>query len=74
MTVDEKALEAAIPIGSNIADAHLVRAIIAAYEAAKGAKVVCEHDWRIWPETDGQEQKCMRCGAYRKTPKAHKDA
>jgi hypothetical protein len=62
MTVDEKALQAAIPIGSNIADAHLVRAIIAAYEAAKGAKVVCEHDWRIWPETDGQEQK------------AHKDA
>jgi hypothetical protein len=36
MTVDEKALEAAIPVGSNIADAHLVRAIIEAYEAAKG--------------------------------------
>jgi hypothetical protein len=35
MTVDEKALEAAIPIGSNIADAHLVRAIIIAYEDAK---------------------------------------
>ena len=34
--VDEKALEAAIPVGSNFANAHLVRAIIAAYEAAKG--------------------------------------
>jgi hypothetical protein len=36
MPVDEKALQAAIPVGSNFADAHLVRAIIAAYEAAKG--------------------------------------
>jgi len=36
MTVDEKALQAAIPVGSNIADAHLVRAIIEAYESAKG--------------------------------------
>jgi hypothetical protein len=36
MTVDEKALQAAIPVGSNFADPHLVRAIIAAYEAAKG--------------------------------------
>lgn len=29
-----------------------------------------EHDWQIWPETDGQEQRCMKCGQYRKTPKA----
>ena len=36
MTVDDKALQAAIPVGSNIADAHLVRAIIEVYEAAKG--------------------------------------
>lgn len=28
----------------------------------------CDHDWQIWPETDGQEQKCMKCGAYRRTP------
>lgn len=27
----------------------------------------CDHDWQIWPETDGQEQRCMKCGKYRKT-------
>jgi hypothetical protein len=39
MAVDEAALLAAIPVGSNFADAHLVRAIIEAYEAAKPAPV-----------------------------------
>lgn len=28
----------------------------------------CEHDWKIWPETDGQIQRCMKCKAYRDTP------
>lgn len=28
----------------------------------------CEHDWHIWPETDGQEQRCLKCKAYRRTP------
>ena len=28
----------------------------------------CEHDWKIWPETNGQSQRCMKCGAYRDTP------
>jgi hypothetical protein len=28
----------------------------------------CQHDWKIWPETDGQEQRCMKCGEYRRTP------
>jgi hypothetical protein len=28
----------------------------------------CEHDWKIWPETDGQDQRCMKCGEYRRTP------
>jgi len=27
-----------------------------------------EHDWQIWPETDGQEKRCSLCGGYRKTP------
>jgi hypothetical protein len=27
----------------------------------------CNHHWQIWPETDGQEQRCMKCGQYRKT-------
>lgn len=27
------------------------------------------HEWVIWPETDGLEQKCMKCGSYRSTPK-----
>lgn len=30
--------------------------------------IACEHDWQIWPETDGLEQRCSRCGAYRPTP------
>lgn len=30
-----------------------------------------KHDWVIWPETDGQEQKCLGCGGYRKTPPAN---
>jgi hypothetical protein len=29
----------------------------------------CEHDWKIWPETDGQNQRCMKCGQYRDTPR-----
>ena len=28
----------------------------------------CEHDWKIWPETNGQSQRCMKCGVYRDTP------
>ena len=28
----------------------------------------CQHDWHIWPETDGLEQKCSKCGKYRNTP------
>jgi hypothetical protein len=32
----------------------------------------CEHEWRIWPETDGQEQRCVKCGIYRRTPEADK--
>jgi len=28
----------------------------------------CPHDWKIWPETDGQNQRCMMCGIYRETP------
>jgi len=28
----------------------------------------CDHDWKIWPETDGHSQRCMKCGAYRDTP------
>lgn len=28
----------------------------------------CDHDWMVWPETDGQSQRCMKCGAYRNTP------
>lgn len=35
--IDEKAFQAAIPVGSNIANEYLVRAIIEAYEAAKPA-------------------------------------
>lgn len=31
-------------------------------------KEACEHDWKIWPETDGQSQRCMKCGDYRNTP------
>lgn len=31
--------------------------------------IPCDHDWKVWPETDGQEQRCMVCNAYRKTPK-----
>lgn len=27
----------------------------------------CSHDWRIWPETDGQEQRCSKCHTYRQT-------
>lgn len=27
-----------------------------------------EHDWHIWPETDGMEQRCSECGIFRKTP------
>lgn len=30
------------------------------------------HAWVIWPETDGQEQKCLGCGDYRKTPEEDK--
>ena len=28
----------------------------------------CEHDWKIWPETDGKSQRCTKCGSYRDTP------
>lgn len=28
----------------------------------------CKHKWVIWPETDGQEERCLNCGAYRATP------
>lgn len=35
--IDEQALQAAIPVGSNLANADLVRAIIEAYEAARSA-------------------------------------
>ena len=28
----------------------------------------CSHDWVIWPETDGQKQRCMKCGHFRATP------
>jgi hypothetical protein len=34
----------------------------------------CSHDWRIWPETDGQEQRCSKCCAYRRTPREVLDA
>jgi Lar family restriction alleviation protein len=27
----------------------------------------CDHDWQIWPETDGQVQHCLKCRANRKT-------
>lgn len=33
------------------------------------ANAPCKHNWQIWPETDGQEQRCMKCGEYRKTPR-----
>lgn len=26
------------------------------------------HEWAIWPETDGLEQRCRTCGEYRRTP------
>jgi hypothetical protein len=29
----------------------------------------CQHDWKVWPETDGQSQRCMKCGEFRDTPK-----
>lgn len=32
----------------------------------------CAHEWAIWPETDGLEQRCRKCGAYRPTPEADK--
>lgn len=28
----------------------------------------CENKWVIWPETDGLEQRCECCGAFRTTP------
>lgn len=34
----------------------------------------CCHDWRIWPETDGYEQRCSKCNAYRNTPQEVRDA
>lgn len=34
----------------------------------------CNHDWRIWPETDGYEQRCSKCKAYRNTPQEVRDA
>jgi len=34
----------------------------------------CDHDWKIWPETDGKEQRCMKCGAYRATPRCSPDS
>lgn len=33
----------------------------------------CAHDWKVWPETDGLEQRCMKCGAYRRTPSCVSD-
>ena len=47
--IDERALQAAIPVGSNMANAELVRAIIKAYEAARSAEPVA---WR-WRPKDG---------------------
>lgn len=32
----------------------------------------CKHDWHIWPETDGLEQRCSKCGEYRRTPEEDK--
>ena len=32
----------------------------------------CVHDWAIWPETDGMEQRCRKCGELRVTPEADK--
>jgi len=28
----------------------------------------CKHRWAIWPETDGLQEKCLSCGAFRATP------
>jgi hypothetical protein len=28
----------------------------------------CTHDWHIWPETDGLEQRCAVCFDFRETP------
>jgi hypothetical protein len=28
----------------------------------------CSHDWQTWPETNGQEQRCMLCGMHRESP------
>lgn len=30
--------------------------------------LTCPHDWQIWPETDGQGQRCKKCGQFRRTP------
>lgn len=30
--------------------------------------MTCNHEWIIWPETDGGQQKCGRCGSFRATP------
>lgn len=37
-------------------------------KASHQEQATCIHDWHIWPETDGQEQRCAKCGAYRQTP------
>ena len=37
-------------------------------EAMSSADRQCDHDWKIWPETNGQSQRCMKCGNYRDTP------
>lgn len=31
-----------------------------------------DHDWHIWPETDGQSQRCAICKVFRDTPEADK--
>lgn len=30
--------------------------------------IACVHDWAIWPETDGTEQRCRICKEFRRTP------
>ena len=38
---------------------------IAAWNKRTPAKP-CEHNWQVWPETDGQEERCLNCGEYRR--------
>ena len=45
-----------------------MRAAITAALSVSSTVRTCDHDWKIWPETDGHSQRCMKCGAYRDTP------